>query len=172
MSENKFNFADILKRNAEKISSSEEDKKISSAGSEVPSESSELIETSKKQIANRTRNKNLALKFTAEEIEEINKKIEQSKLSKTDFILNCIREKDVVVIEDLSEALIEIRRQGVNLNQMAKAINGYYYDLRTVGLLSNGIEEDLKRFYSELAKLQIENRKTLELLNKIFEKVV
>ena len=121
---------------------------------------------------NRTRNKNLALKFTSEEMKEINLRIEKSGLSKTDFILSCIREKDVVVITDITAVLSEIRRQGFNINQIAHAMNSYACTLRELKLEVYDGETEWNRFAMELEKVSEENVKTLEVLNSILNKVV
>lgn len=124
----------------------------------------------KNRIVKRSRNKSFNLRFTEEEFTEVNEKIEKSKLNRTDFILKCIRKKNIIVIDDLTAALVEIRKQGVNINQMARAINQYKLDLKIFGLTTYGIEDELKTFSSELEKIQNENIKILEMLNKILEK--
>lgn len=171
MSEKNFNFGELLNQNAKKFFSSEEQNSTGPKQSEIDSAASDPVEQDKKIYKKRTRNKNLALKFTAEEIEEINQKIEKSKLSKTDFILNCIREKDVIVIDDLTAALVEVRKQGININQIARALNTYVLDLEQLGVVQYSYDEDFKRFASEIEGLRKENAQTLKLLNLILQKV-
>jgi len=123
-------------------------------------------------IKNRTRNKNLALKFTSEEMKEINLKIEKSGLSKTDFILSCIREKDVVVITDITAVLSEIRKQGFNINQIAHAMNSYAHNLKELNLEVYDGKSEWERFASELELSREANKKTFEILKRISDKVV
>lgn len=53
----------------------------------------------------------------------INKKIEKSKLTKQDYLTKCALNKEIVVIEDLQKVFVELKRQDINLNQIARAIN-------------------------------------------------
>lgn len=71
------------------------------------------------------RKKEKQIKFYADEKEfqQIKKKIEKSKLTQQDYLLRCALDKEIIVIEDLKNIFIELKRQGVNLNQIAKALN-------------------------------------------------
>jgi len=71
----------------------------------------------------RTRNKQIILRSTEKEYELIQKKVEKSKLKQNDFLLNCALQKNIIVIEGLQELLLELIREGKNLNQIAKALN-------------------------------------------------
>lgn len=71
------------------------------------------------------RKKEKQIKFYADEKEfqHIKRKIEKSKLTQQDYLLRCALDKEIIVVEDLKNIFIELKRQGVNLNQIAKAIN-------------------------------------------------
>ena len=71
----------------------------------------------------RTRNKQIILRATEKEYELIQKKVEKSKLGQNDFLLKAVLQKDIIVIEGLKELLLELIREGKNLNQIAKALN-------------------------------------------------
>ena len=71
----------------------------------------------------RTRNKQIILRTTEKEYELIQKKVEKSKLKQNDFLLKSALQKDIIVIEGLQKLLLELIREGKNLNQIAKALN-------------------------------------------------
>jgi len=71
----------------------------------------------------RTRNKQIILRSTEKEYEIIQKKIMKSKLKQNDFLLKSALQKDIIVIEGLNELLLELIREGKNLNQISKALN-------------------------------------------------
>ena len=74
-------------------------------------------------MSNRTRSKQIVIRCTSEEKRLIDSKIKLSNLSRTDFIIRSITEKEIIVIEDLKPFLFELRREGVNLNQCLKFTN-------------------------------------------------
>lgn len=86
------------------------------------------------------RNREKQIKFYADEKEfqQIKKKIEKSKLTQQDYLLRCALDKEIIVVEDLKNIFIELKRQGVNLNQIAKAINS--------GEISHVSENTFKEF--------------------------
>ena len=61
---------------------------------------------------NRTRNKAVTLRMTAEELALFQSQFEKSEAK-----------KPIVVNRELSEVLAELKRQGNNLNQIAKQLN-------------------------------------------------
>ncbi len=73
-----------------------------------------------KSIARRTRP--FAYNFRASEQEKnlIDRAIAKSGLSITEFLIRAITEKPITVIENGSEILAELKRQGNNLNQVAR----------------------------------------------------
>lgn len=71
----------------------------------------------------RTKNKQFNFYVSEKDYNAINKKIEKSKLSKQDYLTKCALDKEIIVVEDLKNIFIELKRQGVNLNQIAKALN-------------------------------------------------
>ena len=76
-----------------------------------------------KKTVNRTRNKEVKFRLTEKELENLNKKILKSKMSKQKFFEKLIDEKEILVIEDLPKLILELNRIGINLNQLTKKVN-------------------------------------------------
>ncbi|SKA12694.1 mobilisation protein (MobC), partial [Cetobacterium ceti] len=72
---------------------------------------------------NRIRNHQVKFRLSQEELDQLNKKILKSKLSKQDFFLKLIKEKEILVIEELPKLILELNRIGINLNQLTKKVN-------------------------------------------------
>lgn len=72
---------------------------------------------------NKTRTNQVTFRASDKEKEQIQKKIEQSKISQQDYLLRCALKKKIVVVEGVNELNLELRRIGNNLNQIAKALN-------------------------------------------------
>lgn len=86
----------------------------------------------------RTRNKNMNIRFSQDEIEMINRLVKLSGRSKTDFILNSAQGVPIVNLEGANELLVELKRQGNNLNQLARQAN------TENGLQVAGLQEHLE----------------------------
>lgn len=89
----------------------------------------------------RTKDKQMKFWVDDKELEQIKKKAEKAKLSQSDYLRKCALDKKIVVVEDLRPIFIELKKQGINLNQMAKAINS--------GEINHVAENTLKE-YQEL----------------------
>ncbi|MEX0093225.1 plasmid mobilization relaxosome protein MobC, partial [Clostridium butyricum] len=57
------------------------------------------------------------------------------------YLTKCALDKEIIVVEDLQKIFIELKRQGTNLNQIAKLINS--------GEINHVAENTLKE-YAEL----------------------
>ena len=101
-------------------------------------------------------NKDLYFSFRVSEEEKlkIDKKIEKSKLKKSDFLRKTVLEKEIVIIEDFKEFFIELKKQGTNINQIARALN------------SGGSAE-----LEEIAEFTAEYKKLNDLIGKIVGKL-
>ena len=73
-------------------------------------------------MANRKRNQTISIRLTTEEKKEIVAKAKQAQMTLTDYIIECSRDTKITVT-DLSEVLVELKRIGNNLNQIARKIN-------------------------------------------------
>jgi hypothetical protein len=76
-----------------------------------------------KKEPKRTRPNQLKFFVSDSELEKINKKINKSKMNKSDYLRTAALGKEIVVIEDFKEFFIEIKKQGTNINQIARALN-------------------------------------------------
>lgn len=75
------------------------------------------------EMANRKRNKQIAVRVTDEEYAEIMKQVEKSGMTQQDFFLKAIRETNITNLDGLKEVVPEMKRIGNNLNQVAKKLN-------------------------------------------------
>ena len=75
-------------------------------------------------MRNLTRNKAITLRMTQEEFDFFRNQLDRAKpKNQTDFFLAVLRKKPIIVIENLHSMLQELKRQGNNLNQIARALN-------------------------------------------------
>ena len=65
--------------------------------------------------------------ITENEKKEIDKKVKCSGLSQKEYLLKCALEKEVINMEPLKDIILEMKRQGNNLNQVAKKLNAQGY---------------------------------------------
>ncbi len=73
-------------------------------------------------MSNRKRNHSISLKLTDEEFQLWNTKHKASGLSKTDYLIQALRNSEVRIYsieENISPLIHEIRKIGTNLNQLA-----------------------------------------------------
>lgn len=83
---------------------------------------------------NRTRPKQIVIRVSEEELEQIKKKVEQSGKSQQQYIIEALTQKQVTNTDGIKELMPELKRVGNNLNQIAHALNGsgyYQYPLIT-----------------------------------------
>ena len=73
-------------------------------------------------IEKRKRNQTLSIRLTPAEKKEIISKAKQAQMTLTDYLIECSRNTNITVT-DLSEVLVELKRVGNNLNQVAKKAN-------------------------------------------------
>lgn len=71
----------------------------------------------------RTRNNKIECRVTDEEKEIYLKMVEKSRLSKQEYNYRCIFNKDIIVIDGIYELANQLRRIGVNVNQIAHMVN-------------------------------------------------
>lgn len=75
-------------------------------------------------MANRKRNKAVTLRMTEEEYTFFQNQMKKSNSkNQTDFFLAVLREKEITVIDDLVPVLVELKRQGNNLNQITRQLH-------------------------------------------------
>lgn len=67
--------------------------------------------------SNRTRKRQVSFRCTCAEEEAIDRKVQESGMSKTDYLIRTLSEHEIKIYPGLQEILVELKRQGVNLNQ-------------------------------------------------------
>lgn len=71
----------------------------------------------------RSRPKQVKFWASEKELEQIKKKVKKSKLTQSEYLLRSALDKNILVVDELKEILIELSREGNNLNQIARALN-------------------------------------------------
>jgi hypothetical protein len=74
-------------------------------------------------ITSRTRPKQVKFWASEKELEEIKKKAKKSKLTQSEYLLRSALDKKIIVVEGLKDILLELSREGNNLNQISKSLN-------------------------------------------------
>lgn len=69
---------------------------------------------------NRARPKQIIIRASENELESIKLKVYKSGLSQNEYILRCLLDKDIVVIDGLDSLTLELKRIGNNLNQLTR----------------------------------------------------
>ena len=71
---------------------------------------------------NRTRPKQIVIRLSEEELAQIKEKVEQSERANSN-IIEALTQSNIVNLDGLKEIYPELKRQGNNLNQIAKKLN-------------------------------------------------
>ena len=74
-------------------------------------------------MANKSRPKQLSFRVSEEEWELLQQKISESGMNQQQYILSCVLGKEIVNTDGIKEIVPELKRQGANLNQIAKRLN-------------------------------------------------
>lgn len=103
-------------------------------------------------MAKRQRNKALTIRFTEDELAYFKQQQQKSKIeNQSKFLLALLKAKPIVVVEELRTVTTELRRQGTNLNQIARYLNsGGYLDTEVMAALV-----DCRSFYQKLKKMEV-----------------
>lgn len=73
----------------------------------------------------RTRDKMLRIRLTEDEYDLITRKAAEAGMSRTNFILHSAEQTSIEVLgPELRDTYLELHRQGVNLNQIARFVYG------------------------------------------------
>lgn len=89
---------------------------------------------------NRKRPKQIVIRLSEQEFEDLKIKVEQSGKTQQQYIIEALTKKRVVNTDGLKEVARELKRQGNNLNQIAKRLN-------QMDPISYGqFQEDIKEF--------------------------
>ena len=71
----------------------------------------------------RTKPRSIAFRVTEEQHKMIDEKAKNSNLSKTDFIVKCCFDKEIIIVNDVRELMKELHAVGRNLNQLTTRAN-------------------------------------------------
>ena len=82
-----------------------------------------MEDKNEKKEPKRTRPNQIKFFVSDSELEKIDKKIKKSKMTKSDYLRNSALGKEIIIIEDFKEFFIELKKQGTNINQIARALN-------------------------------------------------
>lgn len=106
-------------------------------------------------MANRKRNNQIVIRLSDEEYKKYIEQVEKSELTQNAFFVRCITKKKIIVVDGLKETLTELKKIGVNINQISKNLNS--------GIFQNA-DNELKAVKEEFAKV---NDTMLELLKGV-----
>ena len=67
--------------------------------------------------------KRLNCRVSEDEYKRFEMKVEKSKLTKSEFMRKAILEKEIIVIDDIKELVLEMKAIGINLNQLTRKVN-------------------------------------------------
>ena len=67
---------------------------------------------------NRQRDKQINFRLSSDELEIFNKNVEKSKLKKSEYLRRCILEKEIIVIDDLKELVMEMKILSSTISSM------------------------------------------------------
>ena len=85
--------------------------------------SQEQAEYRVEKTSNRKRQKQIVIRATDKEFEQIKKKVEKSKLTQNKYLLQSALDKEINVVEGIKDLVLETKRIGINLNQLTKLAN-------------------------------------------------
>ena len=105
----------------------------------------------------RTRDKQFNIRLTAKELDMFERKRQASGLNKTDFFMKLVRGSNIKVYhfdDEVKSIVHELRKIGVNLNQVAYLVNIMQDSkaLKELGLMQDGFCAAMDRLSSFLDK--------------------
>jgi len=114
-----------------------------------------------KKTYNRQRNNQIIIRFSDEELAELNEAISKSELSKTDFFLQLLRKSNIIILSDLKEICIELKRQGINLNQALR----HYHETGFTEEIKSAIE-NCNDFYERAKNIFLKTENKMQKIRK------
>ncbi|MDC4246388.1 plasmid mobilization protein [Clostridium perfringens] len=102
---------------------------------------------------NRKREKQIKFYVNEKEYDQIKKKVKKSKLKQQEYLIKSALSKKIIVIDGLKEILLELSREGNNLNQIAKKINeGEQKDIKEMKNKLNNLWDLIEKILKESNK--------------------
>ena len=102
----------------------------------------------------RKRDVQVAFRCTQEEADLIAQKVAESKMSRTEYLINTLQDKEIITYPGLLDVMTELKRQGNNLNQALRHTHSnpiFRNDLRSA-------IQNCNKLYSRCLRLWIEIR--------------
>ena len=97
----------------------------------------------------RQRIKQLNLRLSEEEVTRLLSLVDKSRLTQSEYLRRSILEKKITVIEGFPEFSSELKRIGINLNQLNKAVN--YGQILDCTKELEEIHEELREVWQSLS---------------------
>ena len=73
----------------------------------------------------RKRNKSIPIRVTEKELQAIDANAKKAKKNRTEYMITTALGKEITVIEDLREMIVQLKRIGNNLNQLTRKANAH-----------------------------------------------
>ena len=73
----------------------------------------------------RKRNISIPIRVTEKELESIDANAKAAKKNRTEYMISSAINKEITVIEDLRELIVQLKRIGNNLNQLTRKANAH-----------------------------------------------
>ena len=73
----------------------------------------------------RTRNKSIPIRVTEKELKAIDEAAKKAKKNRTEYLISAALGKEITVIEDLREMIVQLKKIGTNLNQLTRKANAH-----------------------------------------------
>lgn len=99
------------------------------------------------------KNKHFNFRVNEKEYNVIKTKIEKSKLNTSKYLLRTAMDRDIIVIDGLEEIIIQLRKIGNNINQLAKLSN----QGRLINVNLEDVKEEMKNIW-QLLNLLIQSQ--------------
>ena len=106
-------------------------------------------------MANRKRKNQIVIRLSDEENQKYMEQVQKSNLTQNEFFVRCVTKKKIIVVDGLKETLTELKKIGVNINQISKNLNSGIFQ---------GADKELKAVKEEFTKV---NDTMLELLKGV-----
>ncbi|EPY2275049.1 MobC family plasmid mobilization relaxosome protein [Clostridium sporogenes] len=72
---------------------------------------------------NRSRPKQIVIRVSEDELKKIKNKVSKSKLTQNEYLIRAALDKKILVVDELKDLNIELKRIGNNLNQLTKSVH-------------------------------------------------
>lgn len=72
---------------------------------------------------NKTRPNKITFRLSDSELQDLQQRIEKSGFNTQQFLIRAIFSKPIIEKQEFHEFLVELKREGVNLNQIARSCN-------------------------------------------------